>query len=79
MGDEEMRQTGALVSGEGMMCGTCAKGELHGFPRHEVPDWYCFTVSFYCPIKHHHNIHKVACEEYAKGEPTKVGDDVDDF
>ena len=60
-------------------CSRCSKGELHGFPRHKVPDWYCFTVSFYCPIKGHRNPKGDACEEYAEGEPRKVRDDVDGF
>ena len=62
-----------------MTCDTCSNGELHGFPKKDVPDWYCFSVSFYCPIKGHHNPKGEACEEYAEGEPRKVRDDVDGF
>lgn len=58
-------------------CLVCARGETHGHPRHEVPDWYAYTVSFRCPLKGHRDPYAGPCELFERGVPKKVCDDVD--
>lgn len=60
-----------------MTCSHCAKCEAHGYPRHEVPEWYAFTVHLWCPVKGKSVNFNDTCDKHEPGEPRKVRDDAD--
>lgn len=62
---------------ESKHCKDCANAELHGFSYLAERMRWPVTVSFYCPLKRHHDINREACELFEPGEAKKVYDDVD--
>ena len=58
-------------------CEDCKNGELHGFPPEGASKGWVGTISFWCPVKKHHNARRMVCEKFEEGKPKEIHDDVD--
>lgn len=65
------------MSSYGRRCGDCQHGEAHGLSHVAGRRGWPVTVSFWCPLKRHHDVAREACELYAEGENRRVYDDDD--
>lgn len=60
-----------------MTCGQCSRGEYHVFPPEGTPERVAVTISFWCPVRKHHDPFGDPCKEFEYGKPKEVRDDVD--